>query len=205
MVLMPIFAAQVLHGGPHTLGFLMGAVGVGSLISALSMVVAPLGPRPHQNDSRSRPSSSASALSASASPRSLALHAHDARDRLRHDAGNGGQQHDPADPRGRKNARTRHELLHHGLRRHGAIRQPARRHHGPRHRRTSHRHASAVSHASSVPCGSGRGSLRFARTCAPSTNVWESFHKPICPSKKTRKVRVHSNSLRASPVRALSC
>ncbi len=30
MVLMPIFAAQVLHGGPHTLGFLMGAVGVGS-------------------------------------------------------------------------------------------------------------------------------------------------------------------------------
>ena len=31
MVLMPIFAAQVLHGGPHTLGFLMGAVGVGAL------------------------------------------------------------------------------------------------------------------------------------------------------------------------------
>src|SRR5246127_505177 len=39
MVLMPIFAAQVLHGGPHTLGFLMGAVGVGSLTSALSLVV----------------------------------------------------------------------------------------------------------------------------------------------------------------------
>ena len=39
MVLMPVFAAQVLHGGPHTLGFLMGAVGVGSLISALSLVV----------------------------------------------------------------------------------------------------------------------------------------------------------------------
>ena len=38
MVLMPVFAAQVLHGGPHTLGFLMGAVGVGSLGSALSMV-----------------------------------------------------------------------------------------------------------------------------------------------------------------------
>ena len=32
MVLMPIFAAQVLHGGPHTLGFLMGAVGVGALV-----------------------------------------------------------------------------------------------------------------------------------------------------------------------------
>ncbi|HEU5457937.1 MAG TPA: MFS transporter [Terracidiphilus sp.] len=39
MVLMPIFAARVLHGGANTLGFLMGAVGVGSLISALSMVV----------------------------------------------------------------------------------------------------------------------------------------------------------------------
>ena len=39
MVLMPIFAAQVLHGGPHTLGFLMGAVGVGSLVSALALVL----------------------------------------------------------------------------------------------------------------------------------------------------------------------
>jgi len=38
MVLMPIFAAQVLHGGPHTLGFLMGAAGVGSLTSALALV-----------------------------------------------------------------------------------------------------------------------------------------------------------------------
>jgi MFS family permease len=39
MVLMPVFAAQVLHGGPHTLGFLMGAAGVGALISALSLVL----------------------------------------------------------------------------------------------------------------------------------------------------------------------
>ncbi len=39
MVLMPIFAVQVLHGGPNTLGFLMGAVGVGSLISAITLVV----------------------------------------------------------------------------------------------------------------------------------------------------------------------
>jgi MFS family permease len=31
MVLMPIFAARVLHGGPHTLGWLMGASGVGAL------------------------------------------------------------------------------------------------------------------------------------------------------------------------------
>ena len=37
VVLMPIFAARVLHGGPHTLGFLMGAMGLGALISALSL------------------------------------------------------------------------------------------------------------------------------------------------------------------------
>jgi MFS family permease len=36
---MPVFAAQVLHGGPHTLGFLMGAAGVGALVSALSLVL----------------------------------------------------------------------------------------------------------------------------------------------------------------------
>ena len=37
VVLMPIFAVKVLHGGPHTLGFLMGAMGVGALISALAL------------------------------------------------------------------------------------------------------------------------------------------------------------------------
>jgi MFS family permease len=39
VVLMPVFAAQVLQGGPHTLGFLMGALGVGALVSALSLVI----------------------------------------------------------------------------------------------------------------------------------------------------------------------
>ncbi|HEY0795452.1 MAG TPA: MFS transporter [Acidisarcina sp.] len=39
VVLMPIFAAQVLHGGPHTMGFLMGALGLGSLASAISLVL----------------------------------------------------------------------------------------------------------------------------------------------------------------------
>jgi MFS family permease len=38
-VLMPIFAAQVLHGGATTLGWLTGASGVGALISALSLAV----------------------------------------------------------------------------------------------------------------------------------------------------------------------
>ncbi len=34
-VLMPVFADQILHGGPHTLGFLMGATGVGAVLGAL--------------------------------------------------------------------------------------------------------------------------------------------------------------------------
>ncbi len=38
-VLMPIFAAKILHGGPHTLGFLMGAVGTGALIAAISLAM----------------------------------------------------------------------------------------------------------------------------------------------------------------------
>jgi MFS family permease len=35
MVLMPVFARDILHGGPRTLGFLMGASGVGALVAAL--------------------------------------------------------------------------------------------------------------------------------------------------------------------------
>jgi MFS family permease len=34
-VLMPMIASNVLHGGPHTYGFLMGAAGVGALVGAL--------------------------------------------------------------------------------------------------------------------------------------------------------------------------
>ena len=34
-VLMPIFAGKILHGGPHTLGFLMGASGLGALAGAI--------------------------------------------------------------------------------------------------------------------------------------------------------------------------
>ncbi len=35
--LMPIFAGTILRGGPHTLGFLMGASGVGALIGAVTL------------------------------------------------------------------------------------------------------------------------------------------------------------------------
>ncbi len=36
-VLMPVFAARVLHGGPHTLGILMACIGVGALAGALAL------------------------------------------------------------------------------------------------------------------------------------------------------------------------
>jgi MFS family permease len=38
-VLLPVFAGQVLHGGPHTLGWLTGASGIGALASALSLAL----------------------------------------------------------------------------------------------------------------------------------------------------------------------
>ena len=38
-VLLPVFAAQVLHGGATTLGWLTGASGVGALISAFSLAI----------------------------------------------------------------------------------------------------------------------------------------------------------------------
>lgn len=36
-VLMPVFAARILHGGPHTLGTLMACIGVGALAGALAL------------------------------------------------------------------------------------------------------------------------------------------------------------------------
>ena len=41
IMLMPIFAGTVLHGGPHTLGILMAAVGVGALIGAVRLAARP--------------------------------------------------------------------------------------------------------------------------------------------------------------------
>jgi MFS family permease len=38
-VLMPIFAGRILKGGPHTLGFLMGALGIGAFFSAMSLAL----------------------------------------------------------------------------------------------------------------------------------------------------------------------
>ena len=39
MVLMPIFADQILHGGARGLGLLMGASGIGALVSAIVLAM----------------------------------------------------------------------------------------------------------------------------------------------------------------------
>ncbi|MGD0887150.1 MAG: MFS transporter [Thermodesulfovibrionales bacterium] len=48
VTLMPVFARDILHGGSHTFGFLMGATGIGALIGAMCLAarktVAGLGP-----------------------------------------------------------------------------------------------------------------------------------------------------------------
>ncbi len=38
-VLLPVFATKIFHGGPHTLGFLTGAAGVGSIFAALGLAI----------------------------------------------------------------------------------------------------------------------------------------------------------------------
>ena len=38
-ILLPVFASAILHGGPHTLGFLTAAAGVGALLSAVTLAV----------------------------------------------------------------------------------------------------------------------------------------------------------------------
>ena len=131
VVLMPIFAARVLHGGPHTLGFLMGAMGVGALVSALSLAAR----RSVRGLIRMIPIAAVvfgfGLIGFGLSHCLLALDGHCAHRRHRHDAGHGLQQHHHSNPRQRRQARPRHELLHHGLHGHGALRQPARRIHGP--------------------------------------------------------------------------
>ena len=40
-VLMPVFATVILHGGPHTLGILMGAIGIGAVAGVLWLAARP--------------------------------------------------------------------------------------------------------------------------------------------------------------------
>ena len=133
VVLMPIFAVRVLHGGPHTLGFLMGAMGVGALASALSLAAR----KNVRGLIRMIPIAAAVfglGLIGFGLSRVFWLSMIMVLDRRHgHDAGHGSQQHHHPDPRQRRQARPRDELLHHGLHGHGALRQPACRIHGQRH------------------------------------------------------------------------
>jgi MFS family permease len=129
MALLPIFAAQTLHGGPHTLGFLTGAVGVGALIAALGLVLR------------------RSVLGLEIRLPQAALFfgfgliffaAVDGLGRLRHGEGAGFKQHHSADAHRRAHARARDELLHAGSDGLGADWQPDGRRAGRSHWRVAH-------------------------------------------------------------------
>jgi MFS family permease len=122
-VLMPVFAKSILGGGPHTLGFLMGAGGAGALAAALALAartsvrgLTGLVPRAGAvfgvglilfSFSRSVPG----------------LGPLDLFGRRRvHDPG-GGQQHHPSNHRGRRQAGTRAEPIRPVVPGHRALRQ----------------------------------------------------------------------------------
>ncbi len=135
VVLMPVFAKTVLHGGPNMLGFLMGSMGLGALISALSLAA-----RKNVRGLVRMIPIAAAVFGAGADrhgslARLLALHDHGFHRRHGHDAGHGRQQHRHPDHRHRRQARPRDELLYDGIHGHGALRQPARRNHGAEGRR----------------------------------------------------------------------
>ena len=131
VVLMPIFAAQVLHGGPHTLGFLMGAMGVGALVSALSLAVR----KNVRGLVRMIPIAAAVfglGLIGFGLSRGSGFRCDGADCRHRDDAGHGGQQHRDPDDCDRRQTRAGDELLHDGVHRHGAVWEPAGGVHGSR-------------------------------------------------------------------------
>ncbi len=125
MVLMPLFAGSVLHGGAHTLGFLMGAAGAGALISAFSLVLR----RSVRGLSKMIPIAACvfgGGLFVFGLSHwvwlSLILMLFVGFGMLQ---GMTGEQHHHPDPLARGQTRTRDELLHRRLHGHGALRQPA--------------------------------------------------------------------------------
>ena len=101
-VLMPIFAASILHGGAHTLGFLMAAAGLGALAAAISLAmrrsVLGLGRVIVWSGSFF----GAGLIGLGLSQTSLALHRGGRVGGIRHDAPPGVEQHDSADDRRRR-------------------------------------------------------------------------------------------------------
>ena len=160
-VLMPIFAGKILRGGPHTLGFLMGAIGIGALVSAISLALRKTRAGAGPNDShrhglpRGRPGPVWPVAD------SMDFAGPDAAMWLRHDAADGRQQYHHPDHRGRQQTRPGDEFLRHGFRRNGSFRQPARRRSGECHRRASYRDVER-----SVLCP-GSGLVRHANARHP--------------------------------------
>ena len=100
-VLMPIFAGKILKGGPHTLGFLMGAVGIGALVSAVSLALRKTRAGTGQNDSnRNCVARRRSDLVWNVAD-VMAVAASHVGVRFRDDATDGRQQHDHPNHRGR--------------------------------------------------------------------------------------------------------
>ena len=92
-VLMPMFASKVLHGGPHTLGFLMGASGHGRPGGGFIAGGAQKRARAYEDDSHFGGAVWRGADSFRVVAVAVDLLGHDAADRLWHDAGHGGEQH----------------------------------------------------------------------------------------------------------------
>ncbi len=101
-VLMPVFATKILHGGPHTLGFLMGAAGVGSVFAALSLAVRKSVRGLYKVIPTVAAVFGAGLMAFSFSRNLLAVAGADGRDRIWNDAVRRGQQHGDSNHGGRR-------------------------------------------------------------------------------------------------------
>lgn len=120
MVLLPVFASDILHGGPHTLGFLMAASGVGALCGPCSLHHEKMFSDLEKIIASSNFSLWLRPIIFSMS-KVLWLSNDDAVSvRIRNDGADGGKQHDTSDHCRWWQTRQGNELFHDGLHRHVA-------------------------------------------------------------------------------------
>ncbi len=204
VVLMPIFAKDVLHGGPHTLGFLMGSMGLGALDLGALAGGAQKCARPGQDDPHRRGRLRHGADRFRALARLLALDDHGLHRGHGHDAGHGRQQHRHSDHRHRRQARPRDELLYDGLHGHGALRQLACRHHGAK----CWRALDGDFERRRRSCWARRGSSRACRRCGArfdqSIKRWASFPPRRESSNERRTASFHAWAASASTEQILA-
>ena len=140
-VLMPIFASKVLHGGPHTLGFLMAAIGAGALGGAATAGDAQERARAGKAYPGGGRAVRCFADRVCAVAHALAVAHPSAGHGLWHDAADGVEQYHSADHRGRREAGPRDGLLLDGVPGHDAVRKPAGRQPGSPYRRSGNARA----------------------------------------------------------------